>query len=128
MVDSSWGILADIKEELEIPSDDIADDAYLNTKITKVNRLIDNLISPHITTLPVTVSLSEALKDAAIAAVSAKYRRRNKEFDTGNAYQAEFDRLIDSVITRLRRDNETQSLRVAVSKAYATEPIESDDS
>lgn len=126
MVDSSWGVLADIKEELEIASGDTADDAYLNTKITKVNRLIDNLISPHTTTLPVTTSLSEALKDAAIAAVSAKYRRKNKEFDTANAYQTEFDKLIDSVITRLRRDNETQSLRVSVSKPYATEPIESD--
>ncbi len=126
MVDSSWGVLADIKEELEIASGDTADDAYLNTKITKVNRLIDNLISPHITTLPVTTSLSESLKDAAIAGVSAKYRRKNKEFDTANAYQVEFDRLIDSVIIRLRRDNETQSLRVSVSKAYATEPIESD--
>ena len=126
MADSSWGVLADIKEELEIASGDSADDAYLNTKITKVNRLIDNLISPHITTLPVTTSLSEALQDAAIAAVAAKYRRKNKEFDTANAYQSEFDRIIESVITRLRRDNETQSLRVAVSKPYATEPIESD--
>jgi len=125
MADSSWGVLADIKEELEIIND-TADDAYLNTKITKVNRLIDNLISPHITTLPVTTNLSETLKDAAISGVAAKYRRKNKEFDTANDYQKEFDRLIDSVINRLRRDNETQSLRVAVSRAYATEPIESD--
>ncbi len=126
MVDSSWGVLADIKEELEIATLDTADDAYLNTKITKVNRLIDNLISPHITVLPVTTSLSESLKDAAIAGVSAKYRRRNKEFDTANAYQTEFDKLIDSVIKRLRRDNESQSQRSAVSKAYATEPLASD--
>ena len=126
MVDSSWGVLADIKEELEIASGDTADDAYLNTKITKVNRFIDNLISPHITTLPVTTSLSEALKDAAIAAVAAKYRRRNKEFDTASAYQTEFDRILDSVIKRLRADSESRSDRQTATKAYATEPIESD--
>ncbi len=126
MVDSLWGILADIKEELEIATADTADDAYLNTKITKVNRFIDNLISSHATTLPITTSLSEALKDAAIAAVSAKYRRRNKEIDIANAYQAEFDRLIDSVIQRFRADSESRSLRVPVVKAYATEPLASD--
>ncbi len=126
MVDSSWYVQADVKLELEIPSGDSADDAYLDDKGQKINRLIDNLIAPHITTLPVTSDLSEALLDAAIAGVAAKYRRKNKEFDTANAYQKEFDRLIDSVINRLRRDNETQSLRVAVSRAYATEPIESD--
>ena len=126
MVDSSWGVLADIKEELEIASGDTADDAYLNTKITKVNRFIDNVISSHATALPITTSLSEVLKDAAIAAVSAKYRRRNKEFDTASAYQTEFERLIDSAIKRFRADNESRSLRVAVVKAYATEPIESD--
>ena len=126
MADSSWYVQADVKLELEIASGDSADDAYLDDKGQKINRLIDNLIAPHITTLPVTTSLSEALLDAAIVGVAAKYRRKNKEFDTANAYQTEFDRLIDSVITRLRRDNETQSLRVAVSKPYATEPIESD--
>ncbi len=126
MVDSLWGILADIKEELEIATGDTADDAYLNTKITKVNRFIDNLISSHATTLPITTSLSEALKDAAISAVAAKYRRRNKEFETANAYQAEFDRIIDSVIQRFRADSESRSLRVAVVKAYATEPLASD--
>ena len=126
MVDSSWYVQADVKLELEIASGDSADDAYLDDKGQKINRLIDNLIAPHITTLPVTSDLSEALLDAAIAGVAAKYRRKNKEFDTANAYQKEFDRLIDSVINRLRRDNETQSLRVSVSRAYATEPIESD--
>ena len=126
MADSSWYVQADVKLELEIPSGDSADDAYLDDKGQKINRLIDNLIAPHITTLPVTSSLSESLLDAAIAGVAAKYRRKGKEFETANAYQKEFDRLIDSVITRLRRDNETQSLRVAVSRAYATEPIESD--
>jgi len=64
--------------------------------------------------------------DAGIAGVCAKYRRKNKEFDTANAYQEEFDRIIESVIKRLRRDSETQSLRVAVAKAYATEPLASD--
>ena len=126
MVDSSWYVQADVKLELEIASGDSADDAYLDDKGQKINRLIDNLIAPHITTLPVTSSLSESLLDAAIAGVAAKYRRKNKEFDTANAYKKEFDRLIDSVINRLRRDNETQSLRVSVSRAYATEPIESD--
>ena len=126
MVDSSWYVQADVKLELEIASGDSADDAYLDDKGQKINRLIDNLIAPHITTLPVTSSLSESLLDAAIAGVAAKYRRKNKEFETADAYQKEFDRLIDSVINRLRRDNETQSLRVSVSRAYATEPIESD--
>ena len=126
MVDSSWYVQADVKLELEIASGDTAEDPYLDDKGQKINRLIDNLIAPHITTLPVTSDLSEALLDAAIAGVAAKYRRKNKEFDTANAYQKEFDRLIDSVINRLRRDNETQSLRVSVSRAYATEPIESD--
>ncbi len=125
MADSSWYVQADVKLELEIASGDSADDAYLDDKGQKINRLIDNLIAPHITTLPVTSSLSESLLDAAIAGVAAKYRRKNKEFDTANAYQKEFDRLIDSVINRLRRDNETQSLRVSVSRAYATEPIDS---
>jgi len=126
MVDSLWGVLADIKEELEIASGDTADDAYLNTKITKVNRFIDNEISPYATTLPITASLSEALKDAAIAAVSAKYRRRNKEFDTASAYQSEFERILDSVIKRFRADDESRAKRVTVVKAYATEPIASD--
>ena len=126
MVDSSWYILADVKLELEIATGDTADDTYLDDKGQKINRLIDNLISPYITTLPVTTSLSEALKDAAISGVAAKYRRKNKEFDTANAYQSEFEKIIDSVITRLRRDNETQSQRVAVTKAYATEPLASD--
>lgn len=123
MVDSSWGVLADIKEELEIPSGDSADDAYLNTKITKVNRFIDNLIFPHIDTLPVTSSLSEALQDAAIDFVAAKYRRKNKEFDTANAYQAEAERIIESVITRLKATPESRTDRVAVTKTYATSPL-----
>jgi len=126
MADSSWYVLADVKLELEIATLDTADDAYLDDKGQKINRLIDNLISPHITTLPVTTSLSEALLDAGIAGVCAKYKRKNKEFDTATAYQNEFDRIIESVITRLRRDNETQSQRVAVTKTHATEPLASD--
>ena len=125
MADSSWYVKADVKLELEIATGDTADDTYLDDKGQKINRLIDNLISPYITTLPVTTSLSESLLDAAIAGVCEKYRRKNKEFDTANAYKKEFDIIIDSVITRLRRDNETQASRVAVGKAYATEPIAS---
>ena len=126
MVDSAWYVQADVKLELEIASGDTADDTYLDDKGQKINRLIDNLISPFVTTLPIASNLSEALLDAAIAGVSAKYRRKNKEFDTANAYQKEFDRLIESVITRLRRDNDAQSQRQAVVKAYATEPLASD--
>ena len=126
MADSSWYVLADVKEELEIATGDTADDALLDNYGARVNRFIDNEISPHITTLPVTVSLSEALKDAAIAGVAAKYRRKNKEFDTANTYTTEFDRIVESVIKRLRRDNETQSQRVAVTRAYGTEPLASD--
>ena len=126
MADSSWYVRNDVKEELEIASGDSADDALLDNYGLRVNRFIDNEISPYITTLPVTGTLSEALKDAAVAGVCAKYRRRNKEFDTANTYTTEFDRIIESVIKRLRRDNETQSQRVAVSKSYATEPIASD--
>ncbi|KKL46194.1 hypothetical protein LCGC14_2348010 [marine sediment metagenome] len=60
MVDSAWYVQADVKLELEIASGDTADDAYLDDKGQKINRFIDNLISPHITTLPITASLSEA--------------------------------------------------------------------
>ena len=126
MVDSVWFVLADTKEELEIATGDTADDAYLNSKGTKINRFIDNLISAHQTTLPVTSNLSETIKDMAISGVSAKYKRRNKEFETAKAYQDEFDRLLDSVIKRLRADSESRSDRQVVTKAYATEPIASD--
>ena len=127
MVDSVWFVLADVKEELEIASGDTADDAYLNTKGTVVNRFIDNLIFPYIDILPVTANLSEALKDLAVSLVSAKFRRKSKEFETASAYQAEADRLIKSIITRLIASKEGRTERVAVTKAYATEPLASDD-
>ena len=126
MVDSSWYVRNDVKEELEIASGDTADDAILDSWGARVDRYIDNEIAPHITTLPVTSSLSAVLKDAAIAAVAAKYRRKNKEFDTANTYHEEFTKLIDSAIKRLRRDNETQSQRPTVTRPYATEPLASD--
>ena len=126
MVDTVYYSLTDTKEELEIASGDTADDSILNSYGTRVNRFIDNEISPHITTLPISSNISEALKDAAIAAVSAKYRRKNKEFDTANTYQEEFDRILSSVIKRLRRDNETQSQRPTSTRPYATEPLASD--
>ena len=127
MVDSSWYVKASIKEELEIASGDTADDAILDSYGARVDRYIDNEIAPHITTLPVTTSLSAVLKDAALAGVCSKYRRKNKEFDTANTYNEEFKKLIDSAIKRLRRDNETQSSRVAVTRAYGTEPLASED-
>jgi len=126
MVDSSWYVKNDVKEELEIASGDTADDAILDNYGARVDRYIDNEIAPHITTLPVTTSLSAVLKDAAIAGVASKYRRKNKEFDTANTYNDEFIRLIDSAIKRLRRDNETQSQRATSTRAYATEPLASD--
>ena len=126
MADSSWYVKTAVKEELEIASGDTADDTLLDNYGARVNRFIDNEISPHITTLPVTTNLSEALKDAAISGVCAKYRRKNKEFDTANTYKEEFDRIIESVIKRLRRDNETQSRRVTVTRPYETEPLASD--
>ena len=76
--------------------------------------------------MPMASSLSAVLKDAAIAGVCAKYRRKNKEFDTANTYQEEFDRILSSVIKRLRRDNETQSQRPTSTRPYATEPLASD--
>ena len=126
MADSSWYVKNDVKEELEIATGDSAEDTLLDNYGARVDRYIDNEIAPYITTLPVTTSLSAVLKDAAIAGVCSKYRRKNKEFDTANTYNEEFNKLIASAIKRLRRDNETQSSRVAVSKAYATEPLASD--
>ena len=126
MVDTVYYSKTDTKAELEIASGDTADDTILDSYGARVNRLIDNEISPYITTLPIPSNISEALKDAAIAGVCAKYRRKNKEFDTANTYTEEFKMIITSVIQRLRRDNETQASRVAVSKPYATEPIASD--
>ena len=126
MADSSWYVKNDVKEELEIATGDSAEDTLLDNYGARVDRYIDNEISPHITTLPVTTSLSAVLKDAAIAGVAAKYRRKNKEFDTANTYQEEFDKLISSAIKRLRRDSETQSLRVTVTRPYASEPLASD--
>ncbi len=123
MTDSSWYIKVDVKLELEIASGDSADDTYLDDKGSKVNRLIDNLISPHITTLPVSSNLTEDLYGAAIDKVCEHYKRKNKEFDSANSYKESFNAAIDSVIKRLRRDNESQSTRSVVTKSYATQPL-----
>ena len=127
MADTVWFVLADVKSELKIATGDVSDDTLLNKYGTAVNRQIDNLIFPFKDTLPATGSaITEDLKEACVMRVSGKYSRHNKNFEGAKAYKEDYDMIIEQVIKRLVATPETRTDRVAVTKAYATEPLQSD--
>ena len=52
-----------------------------------------------------------------------KYKKHNKAFEAATAYLNEFDRILKGVIVRLVASAESRTLRTAVMRPYATEPL-----
>ena len=124
MADSVHYSQADAKAELKIASGDTSDDTILDRWGLSADRIIDNKLFMYKDTLPfIGGELTEDLAAASIAWVAHKYKKHNKAFEASNSYREEFDRIINGVIERLVASAESRTLRTAVMRPYATEPL-----
>ena len=124
MADSVHYSQTDVKAELKIASGDTSDDTDLDRWGLSADRIIDNKMFPFKDTLPLTGGeLTEDLAAASIAWVAHKYKKHNKAFEAAREYRQEFDRILNGVIERLIASAESRTLRTAVMRPYATEPL-----
>jgi len=125
--DGKYFILSRVKDELEIPSTDEVDDAYLKIRGKEQDLLIDNDLAGFLELIPVgDLDITEDLTMASVYGVSRRYKITNKSFESGRVYLELYNATINSIKNRLKSIPTTHTKRVSVTKAYRTEPQASD--
>ena len=125
--DGKYFNLARVKGELEIPSTDEVDDAYLKLRGKEQDLLIDNDLAGFLELIPVAdTNVTEDLTLASIYGISRRYKIKNKSFESAKSYSELYDATINSIKNKLKAIPTTHTRRVSVSKSYRTEPQLSD--
>ena len=127
--DGKYFSLDVVKDELDIPTDgtDEVDNTRLQQYGREMSSFIDNEISPYIAVIPVLdANVTTDLELLCTYGVARRYKIFKNNFEAGKEYKGLFDDLLESVIARLKAIPTTRTKRVAVTKAYRTEPQISD--
>ncbi len=127
MAAGEYFVLNDSKIFLDLALTDTADDVYLNDMGLKANRQIDNDLAHIISTVPVaSASITEELKGMATFYVARKFKLKNHDVDTANAYKEDYTDSITGFINRFTAIPTGRTRRQSVTKPYITEPLASD--
>ena len=127
--DGKYFRLGITKQELDIATDgtDEVDDVRLQQYGREISSFIDNELTPYTSTIPVLdANITTDLELLCTYGVSRRYKIFKNNFDASKEYGKLFDDLLNSVINRFKSNPVGRTKRVAVTKAYRTEPQLSD--
>lgn len=126
MASGDYADLSWLKRKLIIKDEE--EDPDLNDSIEGANRFVDDILSRHSATVPVTnADLLVSAEGVANAEAMRDYKLTKQDIETSNEWRKTRDERVKAMIGKLEIDitNNTQGAFVCVSTEYKTQPLKS---
>ena len=125
MASGNYADLDWLKRKLIIKDED--DDPELDDAVESANRFVDDILSRHAATLPLTGDLLVSATGVANAEAMRDYKLSKQDIDTAREWKATRNERSEALIGKLKTDpsTNTQSATVSVASTYRSEPLAS---
>lgn len=124
MASGNYADLTWLKRKLNISDED--DDPDLDDSVESANRFVDDVLSRHAATVPVTdTDLLDSCTWVANCEAMRDYKLTKQDIETSKEWKTTRKEKLDNLIAKLAKDPDTntQSKFVAVATTYKTNPL-----
>jgi|TARA_R110002020_G_scaffold433115_1_gene643194 hypothetical protein len=122
----TYFVLQDTKDLVNIPLNVESEDGILEQLGTKVDQYFTNQMTAYAELLPLTDGNLTSARQAVNQYVCALYMARKQNFEAAKFYDDKYKETFNTLVSILTADPTNRTKRVAVKKAYRTEPLKSD--
>ena len=119
-------VLQDTKDLLNIPLNVESEDGILEQLGSKADQYFTNQMTSYAEALPLTGGNLTTAQQATNQYVASLYMARKQNFEAAKFYDEKYKETFNTLVNILTADPTNRTKRVAVKRAYRTEPLKSD--
>ena len=125
-MDFVYFVLQDTKDLLNVPLNVESEDSILEQLGTKADQYFTNQMTSYAEQLPLTSGNLTTAQQATNQYVASLYMARKQNFDSAKYWEDRYKETFNTLVNLLTSDPTNRTKRVAVTKAYITDPLKSD--
>ena len=122
----TYFVLQDTKDLLNVPLNVESEDGILEQLGNKADQYFTNQMTSYAEALPLTGGNLTTAQQATNQYVASLYMARKQNFDSAKYWEDRYKETFNTLVNLLTSDPTNRTKRVAVTKAYITDPLKSD--
>ena len=122
----TYFVLQDTKDLLNVPLNVESEDGILEKLGNKADQYFTNQMTSYAEALPLTGGNLTTAQQATNQYVASLYMARKQNFEAAKFYDEKYKETFNTLVNILTADPTNRTKRVAVKRAYRTEPLKSD--
>ena len=122
----TYFVLQDTKDLLNVPLNVESEDGILEQLGNKADQYFTNQMTSYAEALPLTGGNLTKAQQATNQYVASLYMARKQNFEAAKFYDEKYKETFNTLVNILTADPTNRTKRVAVKRAYRTEPLKSD--
>jgi hypothetical protein len=122
----TYFVLQDTKDLLNVPLNVESEDGILEQLGNKADQYFTNQMTSYAEALPLTGGNLTTAQQATNQYVASLYMARKQNFEAAKFYDEKYKETFNTLVNILTADPTNRTKRVAVKRAYRTEPLKSD--
>ena len=122
----TYFVLQDTKDLLNVPLNVESEDGILEQLGNKADQYFTNQMTSYAEALPLTGGNFTTAQQATNQYVARLYMARKQNFEAAKFYDEKYKETFNTLVNILTADPTNRTKRVAVKRAYRTEPLKSD--
>ena len=121
----TYFVLQDTKDLLNVPLNVESEDGILEQLGNKADQYFTNQMTSYAEALPLTGGNLTTAQQATNQYVASLYMARKQNFEAAKFYDEKYKETFNTLVNILTADPTNRTKRVAVKRAYRTEPLKS---
>ena len=122
----TYFVLQDTKDLLNVPLNVESEDGILEQLGNKADQYFTNQMTSYAEALPLTGGNLTTAQQATNQYVASLYMARKQNFEAAKFYDEKYKETFNTLVNILTADPTNRTKRVAVKRAYRTEPLKGD--
>jgi hypothetical protein len=122
----TYFVLQDTKDLLNVPLNVESEDGILEQLGNKADQYFTNQMTSYAEALPLSGGNLTTAQQATNQYVASLYMARKQNFEAAKFYDEKYKETFNTLVSILTADPTNRTKRVAVKRAYRTEPLKSD--
>ncbi len=122
----TYFVLQDTKDLLNVPLNVESEDGILEQLGNKADQYFTNQMTSYAEALPLTGGNLTTAQQLTNQYVASLYMARKQNFEAAKFYDEKYKETFNTLVNILTADPTNRTKRVAVKRAYRTEPLKSD--
>ena len=122
----TYFVLQDTKDLLNVPLNVESEDGILEQLGNKADQYFTNQMTSYAEALPLTGGNLTTAQQATNQYVASLYMAPKQNFEAAKFYDEKYKETFNTLVNILTADPTNRTKRVAVKRAYRTEPLKSD--